>query len=339
MAFKINNRRYTGSKFKIVNWIKTILNEECKDCNSFCDLFAGTGVVTNSVIDKYKVFYINDFLYSNVVIYKAFYKKEDYDLSKIMKFFQKYKTLDAKEIKDNYFSINYGGKYFEYNDSKVIGFIRDDLEICKSKLNDREFCILLASLLYSADRCSNTVGHYEAYLKKTNLKSSFNFELINPIIKNSGDYREIYISGEDSNCFAKHISADIVYIDPPYSSRQYSRFYHLLENLAKWEKPLLYGVASKPKCENMSNYCTTKAIDSFNELIMDLKCKYVVVSYNNTYNSKSSSSKNKMELDDILTVLKQKGITKMFSIKHQAFNAGKTKLDDHQELLFVTKVK
>ena len=88
----------------------------------------------------------------------------------------------------------------------------------------------------------------------------------------------------------------------------------------------------------MSSYCSSKAIDSFNELIMDLDCKYIIVSYNNTYNSKSNSSKNKMELDDMLAVLKQKGETKIYSIDHQAFNAGKTDLNDHKEILFVTKV-
>ena len=61
MSFEINNRRYTGSKTKILNWINEIIDENCVDCNSFCDIFAGTGVVTNSVINKFQSFSINDF--------------------------------------------------------------------------------------------------------------------------------------------------------------------------------------------------------------------------------------------------------------------------------------
>lgn len=339
MAFRINNRRYTGSKYKILEWINEIIDRECPNCDSFCDLFAGTGVVTDSVFSKYKEFYINDFLYSNQIIYKAFYKKENYDFHKIMNFYKKYKNLDANSIDDNYVSINYGGKFFEYNDAKKIGFIREDIENNKANLNEREYAIIITSLLYSLDRCANTVGHYDAYFKKSNLRSNFEFELISPVVKDEDDERTIHITREDSNELAKKIDVDIVYIDPPYSSRQYSRFYHVLENIVKWEKPKLYGVALKPEPENMSSYCSSKAIDSFNELIMDLNCKYIVVSYNNTYNSKSKSSKNKMELEDILGVLKQKGETKQFSIKHQAFNAGKTELNNHQEFLFVTKVE
>ena len=56
---------------------------------------------------------------------------------------------------------------------------------------------------------------------------------------------------EELKELAKKIKADIVYIDPPYNSRQYSRFYHVLETLTKWDKPELFGTALKPKEENM----------------------------------------------------------------------------------------
>ena len=36
--------------------------------------------------------------------------------------------------------------------------------------------------------------------------------------------------------------------------------------------------------------------------------------------------------------LEKKGKTKIFKKKHNYFNAGKTKFDDHQEILFITKL-
>lgn len=338
MAFRINNRRYTGSKTKILKWIDEIIEKNCVNCANFCDIFAGTGVVTDSVIEKFQSFVINDFLYSNEVIYKAFFKKQNFNLSKIIKFADKYKNLNPAKIESNYISENYGNKFFEINDALCIGFIREDLEQNKNSLNDREFCILLASLLYSADRCANTVGHYDAYCKKSNLRSSFKFELIQPIINGANDSRDIKIYRMDANELAKKIKSDIVYVDPPYSSRQYSRFYHVLENIVEWKKPKLYGVALKPEAQNMSTYCSSKAIDSFTDLIASLKCKYILVSYNNTYHSKSKSSENKMQLEDILKVLNLKGKTTIFETKHQAFNTGKTEFEDHKEIIFFTKV-
>ena len=57
MAFKIHNRRYTGSKYKIANWIENIINDECPNAESFCDIFAGTGVVTERLINKFNSFH------------------------------------------------------------------------------------------------------------------------------------------------------------------------------------------------------------------------------------------------------------------------------------------
>lgn len=112
----------------------------------------------------------------------------------------------------------------------------------------------------------------------------------------------------------------------------------MLENIASWKKPELYGVALKPKPENMSEYCRATALDAFTALINDLKCKYILVSYNNTYASKSSSSLNKMTLENIKQVLASKGKLSCFEKSHQFFNAGKTSFSDHKEMLFLVEV-
>jgi len=152
------------------------------------------------------------------------------------------------------------------------------------------------------------------------------------------EFRDVSIFRQDANELAKKVTADIVYIDPPYNSRQYSRFYHLLETLVKWDKKELFGTALKPVTENMSAYCTVKAPQVFSELIDDLDAKYIVVSYNNTYNPKSHSSKNKIQLEEIQKTLESKGSTQIFQKDHKFFNSGKTDFANHQELLFITKV-
>lgn len=335
--FKIANRRYTGSKLKLKDWIKDLIIANCPNCSSFCDIFAGTGVITDTLINEYDSFILNDFLFSNEIIYKAFYKNEAYDLQKLLTFKQRYDSLDYDLLEDNYVSINFGGKYFEVGDSKAIGYIRQDIEDNKIFLNEREYSILIASLLYSFDKCANTVGHYEAYFKNKDIARSFTFELITPYDTLALE-KKFDIYREDANMLASSISADIVYIDPPYSSRQYSRFYHILENITKWEKPQLHGTALKPPAENMSAYCSSSAKTAFSDLINKLSCKYIVVSYNNTYNSKSSSSENKMTLEDIESILNLKGKTQKFEMPFRAFNAGKTDIQNHKEIIFITEV-
>lgn len=333
--FDIWNRRYTGSKYKLSSWIGNLITENCCG-NTFCDIFAGTGIITYTMMQKMDKIYINDFLYSNEIIYKAFFEKGDYNMHKLEKYRKVFQSLISDNIEDNYMSKNFGDKFFSYNDSKMIGYIRESIENSKNSLTDKEYHILIASLLYSADKSANTVGHYDAYIKGHKIIDSFVFDLISPYINQNAN---ILISRKDSNLLARNLKCDIVYIDPPYNSRQYSRFYHILENITCWKKPELYGVALKPTPENMSEYCKSKAKIYFNDLIDNLDCKYIVVSYNNTYHSKSKSSENKMTLEDIQTGLSSKGAVQKFEIQHNFFNAGKTNFDNHKELIFIVKVK
>lgn len=333
MAYQIWNRRYTGSKYKLADWISNLITENCIG-NSFCDIFAGTAVMSKQMLDYVDEIYINDFLFSNEVIYKAFFLQEEFDFEKLEKIRDDFRRIDISSIPSNYVSENFGGKFFSNNDALIIGFIREYIENAIS-LNEKERNILLASLLYSADKAANTVGHYDAYIKGKDIPESFYFDLISPYQYIN---KKIHISRKDANQLAKEIACDIVYIDPPYNSRQYSRFYHVLENITSWKKPELFGEARKPEAENMSDYCRNAATKVFEDLILSLKCKYIVVSYNNTYNSKSSSSKNKITLEDIKRILETKGSVTVYEKSHQFFNAGKTSLNDHKELIFIAKV-
>ena len=331
--FQLYNRRYIGNKYKLIDWIFPIIFKECKG-NIFADIFAGTGIVSAVAAGYFKKIIINDILYSNYVIYKAFFGTGYWDKDKIDYIIRDYNNINSEDLKDNYFSKNFGGKYFSINSAKIIGFIRDDIENNKKRFTEREYYILLSSLLYSADKIANTVGHYDAYFKKDSIEDNFYMKAINPVkIENAEIFRK------DANLLAKQIRADVVYIDPPYNSRQYSRFYHVLETLTKWDKPKLYGVALKPYPENMSDYCRSSAQRKFAELIGDIKAGYLVVSYNNTYNSKSHSSQNKIKLEAIKNILCKRGKTKIFEKKYRYFNTGNTHLNNHKEYLFVTKTE
>ena len=99
--------------------------------------------------------------------------------------------------------------------------------------------------------------------------------------------------------------------------------------------PELFGVALKPAPENMSRYCTSHAVEAFEDMIFNLDVRYIAVSYNNTYNTKSSSSENKISLEQIKSILGRRGPTRTYECSHKYFNAGKTKFDNHKELLLL----
>lgn len=330
----LENRRYIGNKTKLTDWIMNIILNETKNIHSFADIFAGTASVSKAAARYFPKIIINDLLFSNHIIYKAFFMNDFWNYEKLEKISNFYNSLNLEKLEENYFSENFGDKFFDKQNAKLIGFIREDIEKKSYNLTEKEYAILLTSLIYSMDKIANTVGHFDAYIKKPIKYKPLNFCLINPFpIENLEIFRQ------DANTLARKIKTDLVYIDPPYNSRQYSRFYHIYENLVKWEKPELFGVALKPEPENMSGYCTTKAKDNFGDLIENLDTKYIAVSYNNTYNSKSNSSENKIKLEEIETILNQKGDTKIFECSHKFFNTGKTDFSNHKELLFITKIK
>ncbi|VVH63437.1 DNA repair protein RadC, partial [uncultured Gammaproteobacteria bacterium] len=331
--YQLQNRRYIGGKQKLINWIFSVIKQECKG-DIFADIFAGTGIVGAIATKHFKKIILNDFLHSNNIIYQAFFNNEKYNQEKINIIIKDYNNINYENIEENYFSENFGGKYFSKSSAKAIGFIRENIEQNRGNLTYKEYCILITSLLYSIDRIANTVGHYDAYFKKKSIEDVFFMKSIEPL-----NAKDVSIFNKDTNILAKEIKADIVYIDPPYNSRQYSRFYHVLENLTQWNKPKLHGAALKPEPENMSDYCRIQAKHKLAELVNDIDARYLVVSYNNTYTSKSNSSKNKITLEEIERILKTKGNTKIFKKNHKHFNAGNTAFDNHQEYLFVTKTK
>lgn len=329
----LESRRYIGSKAKLIDWIMDTIKQETENVHSFFDVFAGTGVVTKAALNSFDYVFTNDFLHSNNIIYKAFFGDGEFDDVKIGDYLDRYNETNPDSIPENYFSINFGGKYFEHELAKLIGFIRQDIEDNKEVLTEKEYSILIATLIYNIDKMANTVGHFDAYIKKPIKHQPLKLRMIE-----AEAYENIAIFKQDSNLLAQEITADIAYIDPPYNSRQYCRFYHVYETLVKWDMPQLYGVALKPVAENMSRYCTSRAANAFEDLIYSLNARYIAVSYNNTYNSKSSSSENKISLEQIKYILEKCGTTHVYECSHRFFNTGKTDFSNHKELLFITTV-
>lgn len=333
---KINNRRYIGCKTKLLEEIyNSVISLGYDATNKFADIFAGTGVVGYKFAQKGFEVFLNDTLYANVVAYNAWLGEGEIRSDFITKEIDKINKLSIKNIKSNYFSNVYGGKYFSFEDAILIGHIRDYIEENRKNYTQREYFYLISSLLYAVDRIANTVGHYESFLSKEPKTQGVKLSLLD--IEN---LKPAKIYNEDANTLAEKIKADIVYIDPPYNARQYINFYHVLENLARWNKPTEFeGNSMKFKRDSLkSDYCRSKAPALFEDLIQKLDCKLIVVSYNNTYKAGSVSSVNTITTEQILSILRKKGTVDIKEIDYKCFNAGKSNLEGHKEFIFTCEV-
>ena len=109
-TFNISNRRYLGNKYKLLDWIKSIVNENCTDVQSFFDVFSGTGSVASAFIDKRLV--VCDMMKSNYYAALCWFSPESIDRAKLTTLIEEYNSLDTT-LEVNYMSLNFSETYFD----------------------------------------------------------------------------------------------------------------------------------------------------------------------------------------------------------------------------------
>lgn len=329
----INNRRYLGNKYSLSNFIRKTVEKNCKGVNIVVDIFSGTGAVSNTFKDKMLI--TNDLLYSNYISNFAWFGSEDYSSRKIIELIYKYNQVKTSE--NNYMRDNFADTFFSADDCSKIGYIREDIEqkYNNKEINFKEYAILITSLLYAMDKIANTVGHYDAYRKNAKFEKSLTLNVLLPEELNSNNI----CYNLDANELIKTIKCDLLYLDPPYNSRQYCDAYHLLENVARWEKPEVHGVARKMDRTSLkSDYCMITATKAFEELIENADTKYILLSYNNMSDKGNDRSNAKISDEDILRILNKKGKVKIFEADYKSFSTGKSDIKDNKERLFLCEV-
>lgn len=329
---RINNRRYLGSKQKMLGFIDSVVKNNTTKVKIVADIFGGTGVVADMFNKQGKRVIVNDILTSNYISYQTWFGNELVDEKKIKR---KIEELNQLTGISGYVSENFGNRYFSIENAEKIDAIREAIEEYE-ELNDREKSFLLTSLLYAMDKVANTVGHFDAYRKQ--------MDSLKPILLkvpefNENSKNELY--NEDANKLVRKIKADLVYIDTPYNSRGYESAYHVLENVMDWKKPAVEGVTMKAvnRSEKSSDYTKTKAPQAFDDLIQHIDARYILVSYNNMAQKGNSRSNAKISNEEIISSLEKRGKVTVFETDFNAFTTGKSKIDNHKELLYLCEIE
>ncbi len=172
--------------------------------------------------------------------------------------------------------------YYSNENGKIIDAIRQKIELWKTEgtINENEYFVLLACLIETVPFYANISGVYAAFQKKWDPRSIKKMILrpIKFVINN----KENYAYNENSIDLLSTVEADIFYLDPPYNQRQYAPNYHLLETIAKYDNPIIKGVAGLRNYQNQkSNFCNaTTAIVELEKIAKYGKYKTLILSYN-----------------------------------------------------------
>ncbi len=285
--------RYLGNKTKLLNFISRIIDKYHIEGETFADLFSGTSAVGDYFKDKYTII-ANDYMGFAAVIARAKLFNETvpafekfvsrYDMSPFSWLNQRvYRPSDEYFIYQNYTPVGSRMYFTEKNALRIDG-IRIDIENCYKEglLSEAEYAFLIASLLESVMKISNTSGTYQAFFKfwEKRAEKDFCLETLELCEKNLHGQNRVY--NENTNLLTRKISGDIAYIDPPYTITQYTNSYHILETIARYDAPAIFGKTGRRRNRELSGYSNKQKVESeFEDLFRQIDFTHVLVSYSN----------------------------------------------------------
>jgi adenine-specific DNA-methyltransferase len=329
---KIRRLNYIGSKFQLLDWITSNMKEKT-GWNSFtnktiADLFAGTGIVSHHFRKSSAKVISNDAeLYSSIITH-AFTRSVYTQLCKqIIADFQKDIVENKHSTTIGFITSHYSPhgtnerKFFTVENAKRIDYIRNRLETIKDTISEDEYKFILASILLSADAVSNVPAVYGCFLKNFKTKATKDLVLtpIHTITTFAIDGSTTYNLDVLNTSFIGSFEADLVYLDPPYNERQYSKNYFPLNIIAKTPDNLLTELPLKGKTGIPSDcfispFCKKGEVveKAFDLLFRELKTKWIFLSYN----SESIVSKEKM-----LDIMKKYGNPSVIEREYKRFKS------------------
>jgi adenine-specific DNA-methyltransferase len=334
--------RFIGGKSQLLGNIESVIKENADGGEHlFCDIFSGTGSVARYFKPKYEI-HSNDILHFSYVIQKATIENNDkpmFDKLSDIGIADPVKYLEEADIEQSagFISENYapngncGRMYISRRNAERVDFIRNTIETWSNDglIDEIEYFYLLASLIEGVPFVSNITGTYGAYLKEWDKRALKVFEMARLDVVDNGRNNQSY--NMDANILIKEIDGDILYLDPPYNSRQYAPNYHLLETISRYDNPEIKGVTGmRPYDDIKSDFCVKhKVLDVFEDLIDKAKFPNIVMSY---------STEGLMTSDQIETVFKRYGIEDSYKRYDIPYNKYRSKISgkksDLREYIF-----
>ncbi len=315
---------YIGSKRKLSSFLEESIRETVGNIEeaTFCDIFAGTGIVGRRFKTMTKKVIANDIEYYSYVLNRNYIGNT--------KSFEKESFLDTlnqmKGVKGfiyQHYSLGGHGErqYFSDANAMKIDAIRQVMESWREegRIDEDQYFFLLASLIESADKVANTASVYGAYLKHLKQSAQKSLVLEAATFGTEGEGHEIY--HEDANGLISRISGDILYMDPPYNQRQYGANYHLLNTIARYDNFTPQGKTGLREYIR-SDYCKKSVVvESFEELIKNANFKYIFLSYNN---------EGLMQSQKVKKIMQKYGRYSLATTQYQRFKADKTENRNHK---------
>ena len=319
---------YIGSKFSLLNFIDDTFNKEVSDLglkvNNVTDIFAGTSAVGRHFKKKGYQVIGNDLQYYSYALGKHYIEnnnKSQLDIN----YFDKLNNIKPVQgfIYNNYAAGSGSGRlYFSDHNAMKIDAVRQQIEndYIEGLIDENNYYFYLSSIIENIDKYSNTASVYGAFLK--NLKKTAQKEVVfSPAEIIESNKNKTMLIG-DANSIIKNVRGDVLYLDPPYNSRQYHSNYHLLETIARYDNPEIRGLTGVRAQDDhlKSNYSKKREAEkSFKDLISNADYPLILMSYNN---------EGIIPLENIVSIMEEYGDYVQYKKEYKKFKSQSTQVND-----------
>src|SRR5215208_6650089 len=283
--------RYIGNKTRLLPFILRTLARSGIGVGSVHDAFAGTASVSRALKAEGWRVYSSDLLVSSYVFQRAYVVADSVD-PLLGEMAGELSSLAARVgfVSEHFSpaggSVSDGRMYFTPENAGRIDAAREELESWRNagKVGDDSYYVLLAAIIEGADRVANTAGVYASYMKRWQPNARRAFEVVPAIpVKGAQPARAYLMDATEAAVSIGEV--DLLYIDPPYNSRQYVAYYHIPEILARgWSDsvPAIRGkVGLLAGDEGRSQWSHGRRVQKlFSTILGTTAATYALVSFN-----------------------------------------------------------
>lgn len=270
-------------------------NVMANDVQSYSSIFSHTylanvkGKITLANLEEViseATFYRSEFLESHPDLVFDYPEDINYDTFNVLENKQRELLECEFNIGFHLFAKYYSGTYWSFEQCVWIDSIRAVAEKYKGK---SLYYVILSSLIFSMSYVSQSTGHYAQYrdltpsnfndilsYRRREMLPYFRRKFAELITNLSGTTNEDYLvtTMDYLDCLRLVPIGAIVYADPPYQSVHYSRFYHALETLVKYDYPSVKYKGRYREDRHQSPFSLRTKVDkAFTDLFIGVKSR------------------------------------------------------------------
>lgn len=304
--------RYIGSKARLTAPLARAIEAFDNGTGRFVDAFSGTGAVSELAASLGWPIWANDALESAIVMTSArLASVADIRMESLGGYAGAVEKLNCLKPSEGpmwriyspasslFDADHIERRYFTEQNAAAIDAARAQIGqwVDDGLLNDREERLLIADLISAANRVANIAGTYGCFLSRWQNSAHQPLRLKPRELKK--EPAELVATVADV-AELRPASSDLVYLDPPYTKRQYASYYHILETITLGDEPEVEGVSGlRPWKDKASAFCyKTRALDALVSLVERIASRRVLISY---------SCEGHVDLDDLCAGLERSG--------------------------------